>query len=655
VLSESGEPQRAVSLVLDSSDPEPGMISLLLERLEAMARECPDDVMVQSSLARVLLFVGRAAPALEAVERAVAGSTWTAAGTVYLVHGDALEAMKRRSEAVHSWQQAVLLEPALAEPAVSRLQRIHEADPDDPDVQLTLGRLLADSGSMEQGAGLLVDLATRCPDRARRAFAQVEAVAKSHETDYQPALAAARVLSTTGELAPCAGWAARALQRGAPNAMVDQFLADLIEEHPGQPDLLRCQALARLPHQPEDACRLLAESAQGGSQQAERALEVLQRVATLHPGLAMPGLVACRIHLGLGNPQVAFQDLKTSIEKGQPCDEALELLARIQDVVPGEPQVHLAMAHFLQLRARGSDALASVQHAVDAGAGAESLDPLLQDLVAAKVPGALLERARIHLRRTNLPQALADLEHAVEQGLRPHVLETLSDLLREHPDELEARRLQLQLLRESGDLEAVLQCLKQALQAQPDDAVRLDWLLRRAEVRREAGDDAGASEDLEQARLLAADPDEFLEQVHQRRSCRLERQLSDAVGAERVRLLLELGRWDEAGQQLAAERRDEPGLRELRASLLLARGEAAAGLRVLRPGMAHRRLVDAAQRCDRPEVALAGLDSLLEECEDAGLHNARRRVLQQIWQRDLDPGSRALVARIPFEPKTTKP
>ena len=655
VLSESGEPQRAVALVLDSPDPEPGMIALLLERLEAMARQNRGDVMVQSSLARVLLFVGRAGPALEAAERAVAGSSGSAAGTAYLMHGDALEAMKRRSDAVASWQQAVVLEPALVEQVVSRLQRLYEFDPDDPDVQLILGRMQADSGSMGQGADLLVDLATRCPDRARRAFTQVEALAKSHETDYRPALAAARILSRTGELAPCAGWAARSLQRGAPNAVVDQFLGDLIEEHPGQPDLLRCLALARVPRQPEESCRLLAESAQAGCQQAERALEVLQRVSSLHPGLSMPGLVACRIHLGLGNPQAAFQDLRTSMQQGQPCDEALELLARLQDVVPGEPQVHIAMARFLLLRARGSEALASVQHAVDAGAGAESLDPLLQELVAAEVPGALLERARIHLRRTHLPQALADLQHAVEQGLQTHVLETLGDLLREHPDELEARRLQLRLLKESGDLEAALECLNQALQAQPNDVVQLDWLLRRAEVRRESGDVAGASEDLEEARLLAPDPDAFLEHVHQRRSRRLAKQLADAVGAERVRLLLELGRWDEAAQQLAAERRDLQGLRELRASLLLARGDAAAGLRLLHPGTAHHRLVDAAQRCDRPEVALAGLDCLLEEREDAGLRNARRRVLQQIWQRDLDPGSRVLVARIPFEPNIPNP
>ncbi len=651
VLSESGEPQRAVSLVLEDPDPEPGMISLLLERLEAMAVRCRGDVMVHSSLARLLLFVGRAGPALEAAERAVSGGTGSVAGTDYLVHGDALQAMKRGSDAVHSWGRAVALQPALAQQAVSRLQLLYEADPDDPEVQLSLGRMLADSGAMGRGASLLVDLATRCPDRARRALVQAEALAKSHETDYQPALAAARILARIGELAPCAGWAARALQRGAPNAMVDQFLGDLIEEHPGQPDLLRCRALARARRQPEDSCRLLAESAQAGSQQAERALEVLQRVSSLHPGLSMPGLVTCRIHLDLGNSQAALQALKAAMHNGQPCDEALELLARIQDTVPGEPRVHIAMARFLLLRARGSEALASVHHAVDAGAGPESLDPLLQDLVAAEVPGALLERARIHLRRTHLSQALADLKRCVEQGLQLHVLETLGDLLREHPDELQARRLQLRLLRESGDPEAVLECLNQALQAQPNDAIRLDWLLRRAEVRLETGDVAAASDDLEQARLLAPDPDAFLEQVHQRRSRRLATQLADAVGAERVRLLLELGRWDEAAQQLAAERRDQPELRALRASLLLARGDAAAGLRVLHPGPAHRRLVDAAQRCDRPEVALAGLDCLLEECEDAGLRDARGRLLQQIWQRDLDPGSRALVARIPFEPK----
>jgi len=654
VLAESGEAPRAVSLVLDTPDPEPEMIQLLLQRLEAMAGQEGGDVMVHCSLARVLLFVGHAAQALEAVEVAVADSAGTASGTLYQVRGDALLAMERSSDAVKSWQQAVALEPSLAESVVQRLQRLYEADPDHAEAQLVLGRLLADSGSMERGIDLLVDLAARRPDWDRRAFTQMEALAASHAADHRPALAAAHILSATGELATCAGWAARSLQRGAPDAMVDQFLGDLMGEHPGQPDLLRCQALARVRHRPEDSCRLLAESAQGGSLQASRALEVLQRVSARHPRLATPGLVACRIHLDLEDHQAAFQDLKIALHQEQPCEEALELLARIQELVPGEPQVHIAMARCLLLHGRGSEALASVQHAVDASAAAESLDLLLQELVTAEVPGALLERARIHLRRGHLPQALADLEDAAEQGLQLHVLETLGDLLGQHPEDLEARRLQLRLLQASGDLEATLQCLNQVLQTERDTKLRLDWLLRRADVRRDAGDACGAGEDLEEARLLAPDPDVFLQRVHQRRAHRLAGQLADAVGAERVHLLLELGRWEEAARYLAGERRDQTGMRELRASLLLARGDAAAALRLLHPGAARHRMVDAAQRCDRPEIALAGMDRLLEEREDAALRQARSHVLQQIWQRDLDPGSRALVARIPFEPKTQK-
>lgn len=652
LLTECGEPQRAVSLVLGTPDPQPEMITLLLDRLQSMAGQTGDDVGVQTSLAQVLLFMGRAAPALEAAEQAVVLSAGTAQGALHLVHGDALQAMERRSDGVDCWLQATTVDASLGEAVRQRLQHLHELDPDDPQVQLILGRNLADSGNMERGVDLLVDLAGRCPEHGRRAFTQTVALADRHEADYQPALGAARILSGLGKPASCAGWAARALQRGAPDTLVDQFLDEELQEHPEQPDLLRCQALARMPQRPEDSCRLLARSARGGSQQASRALEVLQRVSSLHPELSLPGLVACRIHLDRGDHQAAFQDLKVVLQQRQPCDEALDLLARIQEVVPGEPQVHLAMARCLLLHARGAQALASVQHAVDAGATAECLDPLLHDLVNTEVPGALLERARIHLRQQQWKPALADLERAVQQGLQLHVLEMLGELLRDHPDQLQARRLQLRLLQETGQQEVALHCLDQALQAEQSVMVRLDWLLRRAELRRQSGDACGAGEDLEQARLLAPDPDEFLERLHERRRRRLDGQLADAEGTERIRLLLQLGHWDEAADALAAERRDEPGMRELRASLLLVRGQAAAGLRLLHPGDASAVLVDAAQRCDRPEVALAGLDGLLEQSEDAGLRQARRHALQQIWRRDLDPGSRVLVARIPFEPKT---
>jgi tetratricopeptide (TPR) repeat protein len=256
------------------------------------------------------------------------------------------------------------------------------------------------------------------------------------------------------------------------------------------------------------------------------------------------------------------------------------------------------------------------------------------------------------MRRGQLQEALSDLECAAGQGLEIHVLEILAEMLRAHPCQADARRLQVRLLEESGDFEGALSGLQEALDASGDSAERLGWLLRRAELRRDGGDTAGASRDLEEARSLAPDGNAFLEHVHQRRHRRLTRQLDEARGAGRVRLLLELGRRQEAEEQLSEEPAEEEWVRELRAQLLLSRGDVAAGLRVLHPGETRKLLVDAAQRCDRPEVALAGIDRLLERSEDPDLRRARRNVLQRIWERDLDPGSRVLVARIPFEPRS---
>jgi hypothetical protein len=180
----------------------------------------------------------------------------------------------------------------------------------------------------------------------------------------------------------------------------------------------------------------------------------------------------------------------------------------------------------------------------------------------------------------------------------------------------------------------------------------MDWLLLRAEVRREAGDGAGAAEDLQAAGSLATDPDEFLERMRRRRAERLERQLSRTRGAGKVRLLLELGRWEEAEGALAAEPLEAGERRHLRARLLVARGDPAGGLRLLRGTEPGALMVDAAQHCDRPEVALGAVDRILESREGEGLRKARGRLLQQIWKRELDPGGQALLGRIPFQPWT---
>ena len=51
---------RAVSIVADAPSPDPGMVSLLLERLEGMMAGSEPDIATRTGLARLLLFAGRA-------------------------------------------------------------------------------------------------------------------------------------------------------------------------------------------------------------------------------------------------------------------------------------------------------------------------------------------------------------------------------------------------------------------------------------------------------------------------------------------------------------------------------------------------------------------------------------------------------------------
>ena len=63
-------------------------------------------------------------------------------------------------------------------------------------------------------------------------------------------------------------------------------------------------------------------------------------------------------------------------------------------------------------------------------------------------------------------------------------------------------------------------------------------------------------------------------------------------------------------------------------------------------------LVDAAQRCDLPGLALAAVDGMLEQTEDAGLRRARERLVRDVWRRDMDASRLALVGRTPFTPRS---
>ena len=94
--------------------------------------------------------------------------------------------------------------------------------------------------------------------------------------------------------------------------------------------------------------------------------------------------------------------------------------------------------------------------------------------------------------------------------------------------------------------------------------------------------------------------------------------------------------------------------RPLRAALLLARGQAAAGLRLMRTAAPVALMVEAAQHCDRPELALALVDRMLEQGEQPRLRAARERLARDVWRIGLDPGRRTLVARTSFVPRDEK-
>jgi len=657
ILADRNEPARAVEVVAGAPDPDPGMVSLLLDRLEGMLAGRPRDAALRSGLARLLLVAGRAQEALAAAEEALRVAGAAAPGSLHLVRADALLAAGERLAAVTSLARAAEVDRSLAATVGERLGEIRKEAPRDIPVRLALARLLGAHGKIGGALDLLVEVGLESPQGSNDALREVAALEAARPGDAAPPFAAARLLGAAGRPAEAAKRAATALANGARTAAVEGLLAEALERHPGQPDLLLTLGRSRAARQPEEACELLQRAAGAGTEAATRALAGLAEIAAARPDLAAPALAAARVHHYRGDATAAFAALRPVLA-GEPSHGALDLLAALRHALPEDPAPALASALAALNAARFPEAGREIAAATGLGARPDEIVPLL-DRVLEQMPDdpdARLARARARLQLGEVAGAVGDLEVASAAGRRSEACSEAEAILASRPADPGARRLHLDLLAAAGRTDEQRLSLAAGIASQGPEEFRCDLLLERADLQRQAGDGEGAARDLEEAQRLSHDRDAFLARVQARRTRRLEAELAAAAGADRVRLLLDLGRLEEAEAALgdvaviSAAAPNSEDRRALRVELLLARGEAAACVSLLRSEPPGWLLVDAARRCDRPGVALAALDQLLVGSDDDTLRRLRARVLEDLWRRDLDFGGEALLGRTSFSP-----
>jgi predicted Zn-dependent protease len=651
ILADRSEPARAVEVVAGAPDPDPGMVSLLLDRLEGMMAGRPRDAALRSGLARLLLVAGRAQEALAAAEEALRVAGAAAPGSLHLVRADALLAAGERLAAVTSLARAAEADRSLIAAVGERLGEIRQAAPRDIPVRLALARLLGVQGKIGGALDLLVEVGLESPQGSTEALREVATIEAARPGDAAPAFAAARLLGAAGRPAEAANRAAAALANGARTAAVEGLLAEVLERHPGQPDLLLTLGRSRAARQPEEACELLQRAAGAGTEAATRALAGLAEIAAARPDLAAPALAAARIHHYRGDAAAAFAALRPVLA-GEPSHGALDLLAALRHALPDDPAPALASARAALDAARIPAARSEIAAATALGARPDEIVPLLDRLVEQLPddPDVRLARARARVPLGEVAGAVADLEAASAAGRTSEACSEAEAILASRPADPGARRLHLDLLAAAGRTAEQMLSLAAGIASQAPDEFRCDLLLERADLRRQAGEEEGAARDLDEAQRLSHDRDAFLARIQARRARRLEVELVAASGAQRAQLLLDLGRLEEAEAALGDAALADDERRGLRVELLLARGEAAACVSLLRSEPPGWLLVDAARRCDRPGLALAALDRLLEGADDEALRRVRARVLQDIWRRDLDFGSEALVGRTSFSP-----
>jgi predicted Zn-dependent protease len=650
LLLDRGQALRAVSVVADASDPDPGAVSLLLERLEAAVggRRDPE---VRAGLARLLLLAGRADEALAAADQALREGGAKAPSLLHLIRGEAHRALGAREAAVAALAEAAR-DAALLPRAVAVLEEIAEAAPGDAGARLALGRLRVDAGRIGEGLVLLVEVAAGDAARAGDALRGIDAAAAAHPGDPRPHLAAARLLVAAGDPTAAAARLGAARSAGATASQVEALVGELRRGAPDDPGVLLLAGRARAAADPEEACALLERSAALDPAHGDAALAALAEMMRAKPDRPEPRLSAARLLHARGDEARAFETLSPVLHRDPGAPAAGELLRDLRRALPGEPEPSLALARWHLANDRPEEALAEVRAARDAGAPAAAIEaPLDRIIDRLGEPGAILLRAAARADLGRLDDALSDLDRAARNGRPAEAAAAALAILAGRPGHAGARRLHVRLLRDAGDEAAALRSLDAGLQAGGDADLRCDLLVERADLRRARGDAGGAADDLRRAEEAAEDRDEFLGRLHAQRQRRVQGRIGSAPPAERVRLLLELGRLDEAERLAASADLAADQARGLRAALRIARGDPAAGLRLLRASPPAALLVDAAQRCDRPWLALAAVDRLLEAREDGPLRRARPRLVREVWRHDLDEARRALVARTSFAPR----
>jgi thioredoxin-like negative regulator of GroEL len=393
-------------------------------------------------------------------------------------------------------------------------------------------------------------------------------------------------------------------------------------------------------------------------------LKRLQEINEQDPDCCDASLASASILAGRGKPLPAVEALWKAMRR-MPA-QANRLLPRIEEIW----NAHRDNGRIALLFAESC--LAASQHKkallgfIDAAAQEPSqLDTVMEGLEAItqaspEMGEAFLTRGRLHSRRMQLEQALADLGRAVQLAPRllPLATAELEEMRGRFPD-ARACALLLADLYVAGDRDDdAATVLREESARCSDNDERIALLFRLASLEARCGHEEEAQTCLSEAGRLTRDRLHFLTHAHdvqlamlRAESARIRERIARGSRApedieQAVNLLSDLGEVGEARTLLdgLSDTLDQPTRSRLRAAIALRQGEYRRAYDEMRGQSPSRRLAFGAARAGEFARASESLEALLKEESAPALEVALRRVYREMLTAELMGGSRRLTA-----------